>query len=161
MIQLVNYLPVFELSGVIFGYHLSGKTMLVEVLHLVIATSVIIALWAMDHREVSTKILIFVYIFSSFLLVHYYKKLFRLKIKEVIDREGQLQDELIKNHQMVVNELKETNWEKLNAKQSELVLLQKQVERFKADNDRLDKTISKINSQYYHLVDKLEEVNKS
>ena len=59
--------------------------MLAEILHLVIGTSVIIALWAMDHREVSTKILITVYISSSFLLVHYYKKLFKLKMKEVVD----------------------------------------------------------------------------
>ena len=135
--------------------------MLAQIFHAFIGTCVIIALWSMNHREVSTKILITVYISSSFLLVHYYKKLFRLKIKEVIDREGQLQDELIKNHQMVVNELKEANWEKLNAKQSELVLLQEQVHRLKADNERFQKTISKINSHYYHLVDKLGEVNNS
>ncbi len=135
--------------------------MLGEILHLLIGTSVIIALWAMDHREVSTKILITVYISSSFLLVHHYKKLFKLKIQEVIDREIQLHDELIKNHQTVINEVKEAHWEKLNAKQSELLLLQEQVDHLKADNDRFQKTITKINSQYYHLVDKLGEVNNS
>ncbi len=88
-------------------------------------------------------------------LVHYSKKLFKLKIKEVIDREVQLQDELIKNHQTVIDELKQSNWEKLNAKQSELVLLQEHIEKLKADNDRLEKTIAKINSQYYHLVEQL------
>ena len=98
--------------------------MLAQIFHAVIGTSVIIALWSMNHREVSTKILITVYISSSFVLIHYYKKLFKLKIKTVIDREIQLQDELIKNHQKVMDEIKEANWEKLNAKQSELVVLQ-------------------------------------
>ena len=84
-----------------------------------------------------------------------------MKILEVIDREVQLQDELIKNHQTVIDELKEANWEKLNAKQSELVVLQQHLDRQKTDNEHFQKTIVKINSQYYHLVDKLGEVNNS
>ncbi len=49
----------------------------------------------------------------------------------------------------------------LNAKKSELILLEEQVDRLKADNERFQKTIPKINSQYYHLVDKLGDFHNS
>ena len=59
-------------------------------------------------------------------------------------------DILVKNHQTVhqtvIDEVKKAHWEKLNAKRSELFLLQEQVDRLKADNGRFQKTITKINS---------------
>lgn len=129
--------------------------MFVEILHLILSIAVIIALWNMGYKDTSSKILISVFISANFILIHYYKQLFKLKIKEVINREVEVQNTLIENHQQVLDDLKESNWEKLNAKQSELTLSQQEVERLQSDNDRLHQTLDNINGRYYSLVDKL------
>ncbi|MDJ0600056.1 MAG: hypothetical protein QNJ37_14595 [Crocosphaera sp.] len=65
---------------------------------------------------------------------------------------------MIENHQRVLDEVKESHWEKLNAKQSELTLSQQEIQRLQADNDRLQETLDGINVRYYSLVDKLGTV---
>ncbi len=129
--------------------------MIIEIIHLVLSIAVVIALWTMNHRDISSKILITSFISGNFIFVHYYKQLFKVKIKEVINREVEIQNTLIDNHQRVLDEVKESHWEKLNAKQSELTLSQQEVQRLQQDNDRLQETLNSINVRYYSLVDKL------
>nr|MDJ0662176.1 hypothetical protein [Crocosphaera sp.] len=74
------------------------------------------------------------------------------------NREVEVQNTLIESHQRVLDELKESNWEKLNAKQSELTLSQQEVQRLQSDNERLNHTLDSINVRYYSLVDKLGSV---
>ncbi|MDJ0844932.1 MAG: hypothetical protein QNJ08_11915 [Crocosphaera sp.] len=132
--------------------------MFVEIVHLVLSIDVIIALWNMGYKDTSSKILITAFVSGNFILVHYYKQLFQLKIKEVINREVEVQNTLIDNHQRVLDELKESNWDKLNAKQSELSLSQQQIQRLQSDNERLQEILDSINARYYSLVDKLGSV---
>uniref|UniRef100_UPI001E424DCE hypothetical protein n=1 Tax=Cyanothece sp. BG0011 TaxID=2082950 RepID=UPI001E424DCE len=117
--------------------------------------AVVIALWNMAYQDTSSKILITAFISGNFILVHYYKQLFKVKIKEVINRDAEVQNVLIENHQKVLDDIKESNWEKLNAKQSELSIYKEQCSQLKDDNLRLKQTIDKINSYYYQLVYKL------
>lgn len=136
--------------------------MIIQVVHLALSLSVILALWNMGYKDTSSKILITAFISGNFVFVYYYKQLFRIKIKEVINREVELQTSLIENHQKTLDELKEANWEKLNAKQSELTIYQKRCDQLLEDNNKLKKTVTQINSYYYQLVDKLgviDEVN--
>ncbi|MDJ0661490.1 MAG: hypothetical protein QNJ42_18675 [Crocosphaera sp.] len=132
--------------------------MLIQIVHLILSIAVVIALWNMSYKDTSGKILITAFISGNFILIHYYKQLFKVKIKEVINREVEVQNTLIESHQRVLDELKESNWEKLNAKQSELILSQQEIQRLQSDNERLNHTLDNINGRYYSLVDKLGSV---
>ncbi len=133
--------------------------MIIQVVHLALSLSVILALWNMGSKDVSSKILITAFIGGNFVFIYYYKHLFKIKIKEVINREVELQTSLIENHQKTLDELKEANWEKLNAKQSELTIYQQRCDQLLEDNNKLKKTVTQINSYYYQLVDKLGAIN--
>ncbi len=135
--------------------------MVIQVVHFALSLSVILALWNMGYNDTSSKILITAFISGNFVFVYYYKQLFKIKIKEVINREVELQTSLIENHQKTLDELKEANWEKLNAKQSELTIYKQRCDQLLEDNNKLQKTITKINSYYYQIVDNLGATDDS
>ena len=118
--------------------------MIAEIIHLIVSTAVIIALWHMGYKDVSSKILITIYIGTSFLFTHYYKKLFKIKIKEVIEREKEIQQDLLENHKLIVDELKTTHWENMNSKQTEVKVYQDETKRLTDINKQINQRYEKL-----------------
>ncbi|MEA5535047.1 hypothetical protein [Crocosphaera sp. XPORK-15E] len=119
--------------------------MLEETIHILSGIAVIIALWAMKYNDISSKILITLYVIAIYIMTHYSKKIFNQKISDNAVRDKQIYEELHNNHQLTIKAIEDKYWNQLEIKTTEINLCKEQIAR-------LDQIIKIVSEAYKNLI---------